>query len=126
MLIITLKVLNGEYTSEARIYQEGSGKLLPLPGFNKIGGVVQVECGQAGGELFLRVVDTGVGIPPERLEEVWSGLAKLNTNGNGRSSSMGLALSRFIILAHGGRVDAQSKYGAGSVFTLYLPLFFED
>ena len=94
--------------------------------FNKIGGVVQVECGQAGGELFLRVVDTGVGIPPERLEEVWSGLAKLNTNGNGRSSSMGLALSRFIILAHGGRVDAQSKYGAGSVFTLYLPLFFED
>jgi signal transduction histidine kinase len=94
--------------------------------FNKIGGVVQVECGQAGGELFLRVVDTGVGIPQERLDEVWSGLAKLHTNGNGRSSGMGLALSRFIILAHGGRINVQSKYGAGSVFTLYLPLFFED
>ena len=45
--------------------------------FNKIGGVVQVECGLAGSELFLRVVDTGVGIPPERLEDIWLGLAKL-------------------------------------------------
>lgn len=94
--------------------------------FNKIGGVVQVECGLTGNELFLRVVDTGVGIPPERLETVWDGLAKLKANGNGRSGGMGLALARFIILAHGGRVDAQSKYGAGSIFTLYLPIFFED
>ena len=94
--------------------------------FNKIGGVVQVECGLVGSELFLRVVDTGVGIPPERLEGVWAGLAKLKANGSGRSGGMGLALSRFIVLAHSGRVEAQSKYGAGSVFTIYFPLFFED
>ncbi|MCB8976914.1 MAG: HAMP domain-containing histidine kinase [Ardenticatenaceae bacterium] len=94
--------------------------------FNKIGGVVQVECGLAGSELFLRVVDTGVGIPPERLATVWSGLSKLKANGNGRSGGLGLALSRFIVMAHGGRVEAQSKYGAGSVFTLYLPLYFDD
>ncbi|WP_420629207.1 GAF domain-containing sensor histidine kinase [Candidatus Leptofilum sp.] len=94
--------------------------------FNKIGGVVQVECGLVGSDLFLRVVDTGVGIPPERLEEIWSGLAKLKANGNGRSAGMGLALTKFIVSAHGGRVDAQSKYGAGSVFTIYLPLHFED
>ena len=94
--------------------------------FNKIGGVVQMECGLAGSQVFLRVVDTGVGIPPERLEGVWSGLAKLKANGNGRSGGMGLALARFIVMAHGGRVDAQSKYGAGSVFTIYLPLFFDE
>jgi two-component system phosphate regulon sensor histidine kinase PhoR len=94
--------------------------------FNKIGGVVQVECGLEGGNLFLRVVDTGVGIPPERLEDVWSGLAKMKSNGNGRSAGMGLALARFIILAHGGHVEAQSKYGAGSVFTIYAPLYFDD
>ncbi len=99
--------------------------------FNKIGGVVQVECGLAGSELFLRVVDTGVGIPPERLDDIWAGLAKLKAshlkaNGNGRSGGIGLALTRFIVLAHGGRVEAQSKYGAGSVFTIYFPLVFED
>ena len=94
--------------------------------FNKIGGVVQVECGLAGNDLFLRVVDTGVGLPPERLEDVWSGMAKLKSNGNGRSAGMGLALARFIIMAHGGRVEAQSKYGAGSVFTIHLPLHFAD
>lgn len=94
--------------------------------FNKIGGVVQVECGLAGSDLFLRVVDTGVGIPPERLEDIWLGLARLKANGNGRSAGMGLALARFIVMAHGGRVNAQSKYGAGSVFTFYVPLHFED
>jgi len=100
--------------------------------FNKIGGVVQVECGLVGSELFLRVVDTGVGIPPERLDTVWAGLAKLKVsnllkaNGNGRSVGIGLALARFIVLAHGGRVEAQSKYGAGSVFTIYFPLVFDD
>ncbi|WP_420641063.1 GAF domain-containing sensor histidine kinase [Candidatus Leptofilum sp.] len=94
--------------------------------FNKIGGVVQVECGLAGNDLYLRMVDTGVGIPPERLEDIWSGLAKLKANGNGRSAGMGLALTKFIVMAHGGRVDAQSKYGAGSVFTIYLPVHFAD
>ena len=79
-----------------------------------------------GSDLFLRVVDTGVGIPPDRLERVWAGLSKLKVNGNGRSGGMGLALSRFIILAHGGRVEAQSKYGAGSVFTIHLPLYFGE
>jgi signal transduction histidine kinase len=94
--------------------------------FNKIGGVVQLECGLAGSELFLRVVDTGVGIPPERLDDVWAGLSRLKGNGNGRSAGMGLSLTRFIVLAHGGRVEAQSKYGAGSVFITYFPLVFEE
>lgn len=99
--------------------------------FNKIGGVVQMECGSVGSELFLRIVDTGVGIPPERLDSVWAGLSKLKSahlksNGNGRSGGIGLTLTRFIVLAHGGRVEAQSKYGAGSVFTIYFPLVFDD
>ncbi|MCP4418689.1 MAG: HAMP domain-containing histidine kinase [Chloroflexi bacterium] len=99
--------------------------------FNKIGGVVQIECGLAGSELFLRVVDTGVGIPPERLDTVWAGLSKLKAsnlkaNGNGRSEGIGLALTQFIVLAHGGHVEAQSKYGAGSVFTAYFPLVYEE
>ena len=111
---------------EAQLLEAAQHVLHNAIKFNKIGGVVQVECGLAGSELFLRVVDTGVGIPPERLEDIWSGLAKLKANGNGRSTGMGLALARFIIMAHGGRVEAQSKYGAGSVFTLYLPLHFDD
>jgi signal transduction histidine kinase len=91
--------------------------------FNKIGGRVKIECAPAGNELYLHVHDTGVGIPEQRLEGIWSGLGH-RQNGSPRLSSpgLGLALTRFIIRAHGGRVEAQSRYGSGSTFTIYLPL----
>lgn len=94
--------------------------------FNKIGGVVQIECGIEGSELYLRLVDTGVGIPEERLAQLWTGFQQIHKNGSSRGSGLGLALARFIVAAHGGRVDAQSKYGSGSVFSIYLPLVFEE
>jgi signal transduction histidine kinase len=97
--------------------------------FNKIGGVVQLDCGIEGSDLYLRVIDSGVGIPKDRLAEIWTGL-NYPTNGNNRFNSnhvsVGLALTRFIIAAHGGRVESQSKYGSGSVFAIYLPLVFEE
>lgn len=94
--------------------------------FNKIGGLVQLECGIDGGNMYLRVVDTGVGIPNERLDEIWTGFKGLSRNGSNRGAGLGLALTRFIVSAHGGSVDAQSKYGSGSVFSIHLPLVFED
>jgi signal transduction histidine kinase len=93
--------------------------------FNKIGGIVQLDYGMAGSELYLRVIDTGVGIPKERLEKIWSGFTGLSRNGS-RGTGLGLALTHFIIAAHGGHVEVQSKYGAGSVFSIYLPLVFEE
>jgi signal transduction histidine kinase len=38
---------------------------------------------------------------------------------------MGLVLTRFIIQAHGGHVEASSKHGAGSTFSIYLPTALE-
>ena len=94
--------------------------------FNKIGGVVQLDCGVEGSNLYLRVIDTGVGIPEDRLEDIWKGLSSVSKNGSRRGTGLGLALTRFIIAAHGGYVETESKYGAGSVFALYLPLVFEE
>jgi signal transduction histidine kinase len=94
--------------------------------FNKIGGAVQVECGVEGSQVFLRVVDTGVGIPAERLDNIWAGFTALSKNGHARAPGLGLVLTRFIVNAHGGHIEAQSKYGSGSVFTIRLPLIFED
>ena len=94
--------------------------------FNKIGGAVQMDCGVEGSHLYLRVIDTGVGIPEDRLANIWSGLAHTQKNGYGRGTGLGLALTRFIVAAHGGHVEAQSRYGSGSVFAIYLPLVFEE
>ena len=91
--------------------------------FNKIGGDVRIAGVPAGDELALHVVDTGVGIPPERLDRVWSGATTLLAGDfKNDSPGLGLLLTRFIVRAHGGRVEARSEYGAGSTFSLFLPL----
>ncbi|MCA9978828.1 MAG: hypothetical protein KC413_23875 [Anaerolineales bacterium] len=96
--------------------------------FNKIGGVVTITCGTAGSEVFLRVLDTGVGIPEERLTSIWEGFATTynNETEHGRKANLGLTLTHFIVTAHGGRVEAESKYGSGSKFSIYLPLLLKE
>ncbi|HFQ94250.1 MAG TPA: GAF domain-containing sensor histidine kinase [Anaerolineae bacterium] len=94
--------------------------------FNKIGGEVQMDIAAIGNQLCLRVQDTGVGIPPDRLDGVWTGLSGIRANGNGRSPGLGLPLARFIVKSHGGDVEAVSAYGSGSTFSIFLPLILEE
>jgi signal transduction histidine kinase len=69
--------------------------------------------------LRVRVRDTGPGISPERMEEVFRPF--VSTKGS-RGTGLGLAVSRKILREHGGDVVAESKVGVGSIFTLRLPL----
>jgi signal transduction histidine kinase len=99
--------------------------------FNKIGGVVKVQCGVSGGEVYLQVVDSGVGVPEDRLQGIWSGFSQIQNGKNGshrsaKAPGLGLALTHFIISAHSGRVEAESKYGSGSRFGFYLPLVLDE
>jgi signal transduction histidine kinase len=60
------------------------------------------------------------------LKTLWEGFNPADKNGNGRRAGMGLSLAQFIIKAHGGHITAESKYGNGSTFTIYLPLVYEE
>lgn len=96
--------------------------------FNKIGGKVTVECTLDGSELVVHIIDNGVGLPDERLTQVlteFTSLEELSAN-RARGSGMGIPLARFIIRAHGGRLQATSRHGAGSTFSVYLPVVFEQ
>jgi signal transduction histidine kinase len=95
--------------------------------FNKIGGQVRIECSSDGSELAVDIIDTGVGMPDERLETDWDGLSSLDLKSasNVKQLGMGLILTRFIIQAHGGWVEVTSKHGAGSTFSIYLPTALE-
>ena len=90
--------------------------------FNKIGGAVQIHCFLEGEEICIAVSDKGVGIPPERIDQVWTAF---KGDGPGRYSnaapSTGLLFARYIVAAHGGRMTVASEYGAGSTFTIFLP-----
>lgn len=75
------------------------------------------------GTIKVKVQDTGMGIPQDKLDRFFSGFRQ----GDGSASrehgglGIGLALIKAIVSAHGGFVDIQSTLGVGSVVTLTLP-----
>ena len=97
--------------------------------FNRIKGEVQIVCQMVRNEVRVQIVDYGVGIPPNRLDDLWQGLTKLfgadGKNGR-RRTRIGLPLVKFIVQSHGGRVESRSTYGSGSTFTIYLPAVLEE
>jgi signal transduction histidine kinase/CheY-like chemotaxis protein len=86
------------------------------------GGSVRVEASEARGEVRISVVDTGVGIAPEDLGAVFEEFRQVGDPRERQSGTgLGLALTRRLVEAHGGRVEVESERGKGSRFTLVLP-----
>jgi signal transduction histidine kinase len=72
----------------------------------------------------IRVSDTGVGIPPERLRLIFEPFyttKEPDEHGHG-GSGLGLSVCRQIIEQHNGRIRVESVAGRGSTFTVKLPL----
>lgn len=87
-------------------------------------GQITVSCEIENNYLTVSVSDQGEGIPPEYLDKVFErffqidGASTRRVGGNG----LGLAISRGIIQAHGGRMWAESVLGQGSTFRFSLPI----
>jgi two-component system sensor histidine kinase SenX3 len=76
------------------------------------------------GGVEISVTDQGIGIPERDLERIFERFYRVDparsraTGGTG----LGLAIVKHVTVAHGGRVTVRSVEGAGSTFTLWLPL----
>ncbi|WP_437739574.1 ATP-binding protein [Sorangium sp. So ce1504] len=87
-------------------------------------GGVRVTLEEAGGRIVLSVEDTGTGIPEEELPRVFERFYRVE-GARGRSyegSGIGLALVRELAKLHGGSVAVESRLGAGSRFSVAIPL----
>jgi signal transduction histidine kinase len=87
------------------------------------GGRVAVTVTARHGWLTIAVSDDGPGIPPEHLERVFErfhGVDEDRARGRG-GAGLGLPIARAIVEAHGGRIRADSRPGAGTTITLELP-----
>lgn len=84
------------------------------------GGGVAISSGQEDGEVLIRVKDTGIGIPEEVLEQIWTPF--FTTKEVGQGSGLGLAVSYNIVKKHRGEIEVESREGEGSQFTVRLPL----
>lgn len=81
------------------------------------GGSVRMRTGRSEATAFLEVEDDGVGIPPERLDEIWKPLVTTHRSGSG----LGLPIVRQLVEAHGGRVEVHSAPGEGTRMRVILP-----
>jgi CheY-like chemotaxis protein len=79
-----------------------------------------------GSEAFLRVRDTGLGIPNDQIEEIFNMFSQVPEHRariGGGGLGIGLALARQLITMHGGSIEAKSEgLGRGSEFAVRLPL----
>ncbi len=77
---------------------------------------VKTELGRDG-QLLISVSDTGVGLPADKSDQIFSAFFTTKPQGSG----MGLAISRSIIESHGGRLWANANNGQGATFQFTLP-----
>lgn len=89
--------------------------------FNRPGGTVRVDVtADHHGAVRLAVRDTGRGIAREDLDRLFVGFQRLDVRDVG-GSGLGLAVTRRVVEAMGGRVEVESALGEGSVFYAVLP-----
>jgi signal transduction histidine kinase len=87
-------------------------------------GTIRLSAEAANGSVAIAVTDTGIGIPPDKLEMIFEEFEQVDassTRARG-GSGLGLAIARRLARLMGGDVGVRSAPGSGSTFTLTLPL----
>ncbi|MBN1149558.1 MAG: HAMP domain-containing protein [Anaerolineales bacterium] len=88
------------------------------------GSTVTIAIQQSGDEVLCAVSDQGDGIPAEHLPFIFERFYRVDASRNRQTggAGLGLAIARALVLAQGGRIDAQSAPGRGTVISFRLPL----
>ena len=112
------------YADESQMYQLVNNLVSNAIKYNKPGGRVDVSLSKSDGCALLTVADTGIGIPEDRIDKIFERFYVVDKSRNKKISSTGLGLSivKHIVKAHDGTVSVKSQKGAGTEFTVKLPL----
>lgn len=88
------------------------------------GGQVDIERHLAGKQVVVSIKDTGIGIPPEQLDQIFDRFWRAEQSRAYQSggSGLGLAIAQAIVQTHGGSITAVSQVGVGSCFTVTLTI----
>ena len=92
--------------------------------YNKLGGTVAVDCiASAPGRIRICVKDTGEGLTPDKLAQLFQPFNRLGQEANGEEGTgIGLVVCKRLIELMGGVIGVESTVGAGSVFWIELDL----
>lgn len=83
---------------------------------------IDIRADVSGDEVQIRIADRGAGIPPRDLKRVFDKFYRIQREDSTRGVGLGLAISKGIIDAHGGRIWAENRPEGGTTVIFTLPL----
>ncbi len=91
--------------------------------YTEPGDAINIEIDETDSEQILYISDTGSGIAPEHLQQVFDRFYKVDTSRKRgkQGTGLGLFICRMIIVSHGGTIDVKSELGKGTIFIISLP-----
>ncbi|HEX8432656.1 MAG TPA: ATP-binding protein, partial [Longimicrobium sp.] len=91
--------------------------------FTDPGGRIEMSYALDGDRVIVRVTDTGIGIPPDKVEAIFDPFVQVRAGltRQHEGTGLGLAISRDLARGMGGDITAESAPNVGSTFTLTLP-----
>lgn len=88
--------------------------------FTPSGGRVFIRATCEGEQVLHQIQDTGIGIPPDKLDRIFDEFYQVETGKHG-GTGLGLAITKAIVEGHGGKIWVESEIGKGSTFFFTLP-----
>lgn len=93
---------------------------------NPDGTPIHVSLSVNGDCFSVRFKDEGVGMTPETVERLFDRYFRgTNTERNGKGSGLGMAISKQLVLLHGGSIDVESEVGKGTTIALHFKKYLE-
>ena len=92
--------------------------------YNRPDGWVHVSLNADHKYFFVRIEDSGIGIPEDSLEHIYERFYRVDKSHSREigGTGLGLAITRNAVLMHRGAIKAHSKEGEGTIFTVRIPL----
>lgn len=88
--------------------------------YNRDGGTVELAATRIGNQVEINVTDSGIGIAPEDLMNIWDRFYRGDKSRSQRGLGLGLSLVRAVVHAHKGKIEVFSEQSCGSRFVISL------
>lgn len=116
---VDLPAIDADHDRVLQVFENVIGNAIK---FTPEGGRITVSAKSRGEDILFSVADTGIGIPPEEIPHLFAPFWRTALATGRAGAGLGLAISKEIVEAHGGRIWAESQVGVGSTFFFTIPI----